>query len=55
MNSTPLHLRGIRMRLLFDQNLSHRLIGSLEDLFQGSLLVRSLELHKTLQSGIVVT
>ena len=29
------------MRLLFDQNLSHRLLGSLDDLFPGSLHVRS--------------
>jgi predicted nuclease of predicted toxin-antitoxin system len=28
------------MRLLFDQNLSHRLITALEDLFPGSLHVR---------------
>lgn len=32
------------MRLLFDQNLSHRLVTALEDLFPGSLHVRSLGL-----------
>jgi predicted nuclease of predicted toxin-antitoxin system len=32
------------MRLLFDQNLSHRLIGCLDDLFPGSLHVRLLGL-----------
>jgi predicted nuclease of predicted toxin-antitoxin system len=32
------------MRLLFDQNPSHRLLGSLDDLFPGSLHVRSLGL-----------
>jgi predicted nuclease of predicted toxin-antitoxin system len=32
------------MRLLFDQNLSHRLLGLLDDLFPGSLHVRLLGL-----------
>jgi len=32
------------MRLLFDQNLSHRLLESLDDLFPGSLHVRLLGL-----------
>jgi predicted nuclease of predicted toxin-antitoxin system len=32
------------MRLLFDQNLSHRLLSALEDLFPGSLHVRLLGL-----------
>jgi predicted nuclease of predicted toxin-antitoxin system len=32
------------MRLLFDQNLSHRLLHALEDLFPGSLHVRSVGL-----------
>jgi predicted nuclease of predicted toxin-antitoxin system len=32
------------MRLLLDQNLSHRLIGDLADLYPGSLHVRSLGL-----------
>lgn len=32
------------MRLLFDQNLSHRLLPALEDLFPGSLHVRFLGL-----------
>lgn len=32
------------MKLLFDQNLSHRLVSALEDLFPGSLHVRFLGL-----------
>jgi predicted nuclease of predicted toxin-antitoxin system len=32
------------MRLLLDQNLSHRLLGALDDLFPGSLHVRLLDL-----------
>lgn len=32
------------MRLLFDQNLSHRLLGAIDDLFPGSLHIRLLGL-----------
>ena len=35
------------MKLIFDQNLSHRLIPLLEDLFPGSTHVRSLGLHES--------
>lgn len=34
------------MKLLFDQNLSHRLVGALEDLYPGSAHVRSLGLDE---------
>jgi predicted nuclease of predicted toxin-antitoxin system len=34
------------MRLLFDQNLSHRLLPALKDLFPGSLHVRSVGLSE---------
>lgn len=40
------------MRLLFDQNLSHRLIALLEDIFPDSLHVRHLDLHKADDSVI---
>lgn len=35
------------MRLLFDQNLSHRLVALLEDVFPDSLHVRQLNLHES--------
>lgn len=34
------------MKLLFDQNLSHRLVGLLEDLFPNSIHVRQIGLHE---------
>lgn len=40
------------MRLLFDQNLSHRLVDSLEDLFPGSQHVRLLGLAEADDSYI---
>jgi len=33
------------VKLLFDQNLSHRLVEMLVDLYPGSILVRDIELH----------
>jgi len=40
------------MRLLFDQNLSHRLITLLDDIFPESLHVRQLDLHQANDSVI---
>lgn len=34
------------MKLLFDQNLSHRLVGLMEDLFPNSIHVRQTGLHE---------
>lgn len=34
------------MKLLFDQNLSHRLVGLLENLFPNSIHVRQIGLHE---------
>ena len=34
------------MKLLFDHNLSHKLVGRLADVFPGSVHVRDLGLHR---------
>lgn len=40
------------MKLLFDQNLSHRLVGALEDLYPGSAHVRALRLDSADDSDV---
>jgi predicted nuclease of predicted toxin-antitoxin system len=40
------------MKLLFDQNLSHKLAGSLADLFPGSLHVRNVGLHSAVDEEV---
>ncbi len=40
------------MKLLFDENLSHRLVGRLEAIFPGSLHVDSVGLHGQADSAI---
>lgn len=51
-SGTPVNLYPPLVKLLLDQNVSHRLVGRLSNLYPGSTHVRSVSLHEAEDSEV---